>query len=245
MTEGAGPVLITGASRGLGRALALEFARRGHDVALCARGRVELERVAAEVRGLGVRCVTEAVDVADAGEVERWVALAARELGAPAVLINNASVLGPRVDLADYPADEWEGAVAVNLNGTFFASKAVVPLMIGAGGGAILNVSSGAAIPPRVGWGAYAVSKAAVEALTRNMARELAETEIRVNAVDPGAMRTAMRAAAYPEEDPRRLKTPEETTGVFVWLAGADAKELTGERISADEWIAEHAPRQG
>lgn len=245
MTDGRGPVLITGASRGLGRALALEFARRGHDVALCARGREELERVAAEVRGLGAVCVSETVDVADAGEVERWVALAARELGAPAVLINNASLLGPRVDLANYPAGEWERAVAVNLNGAFFASRAVVPQMIDAGGGAIINVSSGAAIPPRVGWGAYAVSKAAVEALTRNMAEELAETGVRVNAVDPGAMRTGMRAAAYPEEDPSRLKTPEETTGVFVWLTGPGAAELTGERISADEWIAEHAPRQG
>lgn len=243
MTEAAGPVLITGASRGLGKALAMEFARLGHPVALCARGRDELERVAAEVRGLGVRCVSETVDVADAGEVDRWVAAAARELGAPAVLVNNASVLGPRVDLADYPADEWARAVAVNLNGTFFASRAVVPLMSRAGGGAIINVSSGAAIPPRTGWGAYAVSKAAVEALTLNMARELADARIRVNAVDPGAMRTGMRAEAYPEEDPARLKTPEETTGVFVWLAGPGATGVTGERISADEWIAEHGQR--
>lgn len=243
MTEAAGPVLITGASRGLGKSLAMEFARRGHPVALCARGRDELERVASEVRGLGVDCVSETVDVADAGAVERWVAAAARELGAPAVLINNASVLGPRVKLADYPADAWTRAVAVNLNGTFFASRAVAPLMGGAGGGAIINVSSGAAIPPRSGWGAYAVSKAAVEALTRNMARELAEAGIRVNAVDPGAMRTGMRAEAYPDEDPARLKTPEETTGVFVWLAGPEAKEVTGERISADEWIAEHRLR--
>lgn len=239
MANDRGMVLITGASRGLGAAVAEELSRLGHPVALCARGGDELDRVAGRIREAGGRCLARAVDVTDAPAVGRWIDDAASELGPPRVLINNASVLGPRSPLGDYPLDEWRGAIDVNLNGVFIASRLTVPRMLEEGRGSIVNVSSGAAIPPRERWGAYAVSKAAVEVLTLNLAKELEGTGVRVNSVDPGAMRTPMRAAAYPEEDPLRLKTPEETTGVFAWLAGDASQGVTGRRLSAERWRAD------
>lgn len=232
-------VLITGASRGLGQALAVTMAREGWPVALCARREEPLRETAVRIRAAGGRCLADAVDVTDPSAVESWIGRAAAELGQPAVLINNASVLGPRVALSEHPVDEWRQTIDVNLHGTFIATRKVLPLMLEAGDGVVINVSSGAAVPPRDRWGAYAVSKAAVEAFTFNLAAELDGTGVRANLVDPGAMRTPMRAAAYPSENPSDVKTPEDATGVFHWLAGLSAGHVTGRRFSADRWRAE------
>lgn len=231
-----GSVLITGASRGLGAALAVAFGRRGARVAICARSGDSLRGVSAEVQEAGGTCLPAAVDVTDTDAVERWADEAARELGEPAVLINNASVLGPRAPLAEHSPGEWRETLDVNLTGTFLVTRAVLPRMLRAGQGSIVNVSSGAAVPPRTRWGAYAVSKLALEGFTQNLAAELDGTGVRVNAVDPGAMRTGMRATAYPEEDPRTLKRPEDTVGVFLWLASPASRGVTGERLRADDW---------
>ncbi len=228
--------MITGASRGLGAALAKEFARAGARVALCARHLEALEETARVVRETGGECVARRLDVTDEDAVAGWVSDTIQELGPPAVLINNASVLGPRVELKDYPLESWRKAMAVNLDGVFITTDAVLPSMLRAGSGSIINVSSGAAVGARKGWGAYAVSKQAMETYSFNLAAELSGRGVRVNVVDPGAMRTEMRASAYPEEDPRTLKTPEETTGVFLWLAGSASGSMTGERLRADEF---------
>lgn len=232
-------VLITGASRGLGRALAIAMAGDGWPVALCARSSEPLDETAARIRESGGRCLTDTVDVSDAPAVQGWVSRAAAELGGPGVLINNASLLGPRVPLWQHPVEEWKDTIDVNLHGTFITTRAALPLMLEAGEGLVINVSSGAAIPPRDRWGAYAVSKAAVEAFTLNLAAELKGTGVRANLVDPGAMRTPMRAAAYPVEDPSEVKTPEAATEVFRWLAGPAAGHVTGRRFSADRWRQE------
>lgn len=155
------------------------------------------------------------------------------------MLVNNASVLGPRVPLVQHSVDEWRRTLAVNLDGTFVATRATVPRMLSAGGGSVINVSSGAALPPRASWGAYAVSKAAVEAFTINLAAELEGTGVRANIVDPGAMRTSMRAAAYPDEDPERLRTPAAAVDVFVWLAGPDSGGVSGQRFTVGNWRSE------
>jgi len=231
-------VLITGASRGLGAALAIRFAQAGARLGICARDASALERVASAVRDAGADCLATGCDVGDAAEVDRWVRSAEERLGAPAVLVNNASVLGPRVPLAEHDVDEWRRTIEVNLTGAFLATRAVLRPMLGAGGGSIINVSSGAAIPPREAWGAYAVSKHALEGFSLNLAEELAGTGVRVNIVDPGAMRTEMRAEAYPDEDPLTLKTPEDRTGVFLWLASDDAANVSGQRFRADDWRA-------
>lgn len=231
-----GCVLITGASRGLGAALARGFAAPGAALALCARGGEELRVVAESARAAGATVLASAADVADAAAVERWVAEATERLGPPRALVNNASVLGPRVALAEYPAQEWGRVMEINLNGAFHAARAVLPRMLAAGGGSIVNLSSGAAVLPRERWGAYSVSKVALEALSQNLAHELRGTGVRVNVVDPGSMRTEMRAAAYPEEDPATLKRPEAVVPLVLWLAGARSAAVTGERFQADRW---------
>jgi NAD(P)-dependent dehydrogenase (short-subunit alcohol dehydrogenase family) len=233
-------VAITGASRGLGAALAEGFARAGAKVAICARSRDSLADIANRLQAIGAPYVAEAVDVRREADVERWFDLSQRELGAPRVLVNNASILGPRVPLRDHPLEDWRQVLEVNLTGTLIVTQKCLPLLERAGGGSIINVSSGAAVPPRVNWGAYAVSKDATEGLSGNLARELAGTNIRVNVVDPGAMRTAMRAEAYPEEDPATLKQPASIVPLFLWLASDASGEVTGQRFQADQWIAEH-----
>lgn len=230
-------VAITGASRGLGAALALAAAREGADLALCARSGGALERVAGEARAAGARVVARAVDVGDGAALRRWVESAAADLGHPTVLINNASLLGSRAPLAEQPEEEWREVIEVNLTGSFLAARAALPGMLERGRGSIVQVSSGAAVVPRRRWGAYAISKLAVEGLALNLATELEGTGVRVNVVDPGAMRTEMRASAYPREDPETLKTPEETVEIFLWLAGEGSSGASGQRFQADEWL--------
>jgi NAD(P)-dependent dehydrogenase (short-subunit alcohol dehydrogenase family) len=235
--EGTG-VLITGASRGLGAALALAFAARGARVSLCARREAALRATADAVRARGAECLVRAVDVADETAVAAWVEETARAFGPPGALINNASVLGPRVPLAEYPSRLWREVLDVNLTGAFHCARAVLPHMLRRGAGSIVNVSSGAAVPPREDWGAYAVSKQALEGFSLNLAAELRGSGVRVNIVDPGSMRTSMRAAAYPEEDPATVKDPARAAGLFLWLAGEESREVTGERFRADDWEA-------
>jgi NAD(P)-dependent dehydrogenase (short-subunit alcohol dehydrogenase family) len=229
-------VLVTGASRGLGAALARAFSATGASVAISARTVSSLEALAEEIRRGGGRCHVRSVDVRDAHAVERWVRDVARELGGLHTLVNNASVLDPRVPLVGVRPEDWTETLAINLTGPFLTARVAAPIMAEGGGGSIINVSSGAAIPPRREWGAYAVSKHALEGLSRNLAAELDGTGVRVNCVDPGAMRTGMRAAAYPDENPEDVLPPAEVAGVFLWLASEASRGVTGSRFRAADW---------
>lgn len=229
-------VLITGASRGLGRALAEALAAGGARLVLCARSGAALRDLARELGTAGTQVEWSAADVRDAAAVEGLVQSAVARFGGIDVLINNASLLGSRGPMREQPVDEWRSVLDVNVTGTFVATRAVLPIMREAGEGSIITVSSGVGNRPRAGWGAYAVSKWAVEALTYNVAEEEGPTGIRANVVDPGSMRTQMRRAAYPEEDPRAPAAPEEVTPVFLWLASAASHGVTGRRFSAQEW---------
>ncbi|MFW5946912.1 MAG: SDR family NAD(P)-dependent oxidoreductase [Gemmatimonadota bacterium] len=228
-------VMVTGASRGLGRALADAFADAGARLVLCARGADPLAEAVAELER---RTEVEwgAVDVTDETAVGALVDRAVRRFGPVTALVNNASVLGSRVPLRDLDLDEWRQVLEVNLTGTLVPTLAVLPGMRDAGRGSIINVSSGVGNVARRRWGAYAISKWGVEALSRNLALEEAESGVQINIVDPGRLRTAMRRAAYPDEDPRRPTPPEEATGVFLWLAGDDSDGVTGERFRAQDW---------
>jgi NAD(P)-dependent dehydrogenase (short-subunit alcohol dehydrogenase family) len=226
--------LITGASQGLGRALALAYAREGARVVINARGEESIRPVAGEVEALGAEVLALAADVSKSADVRRLVDAATQRFDRIDVLVNNAGVLGPRVAIAEYPEDEWRRVIDANLTGPFLVSKAVVPHM--PEGGSIVNVVSGVSVEGRPEWGAYSVSKFGVEGLTQILASELQERGIRVNAVDPGGMRTEMRAAAYPEEDPMTRITPEENTDVFLYLASDESKGVTGERFKAQEF---------
>jgi NAD(P)-dependent dehydrogenase (short-subunit alcohol dehydrogenase family) len=226
--------LITGASQGLGRALALAYAKEGARVVINARSEESIRPVAGEVESSGAEVLALAADVSKSADVQRLVDAATQRFDRIDVLVNNAGVLGPRVAIAEYPEDEWRRVIDANLTGPFLVSKAVVPHM--PEGGSIVNVVSGVSVEGRPEWGAYSVSKFGVEGLTQILASELEDRGIRVNAVDPGGMRTEMRAAAYPDEDPMTRITPEENTDVFLYLASDESKGVTGERFKAQEF---------
>jgi NAD(P)-dependent dehydrogenase (short-subunit alcohol dehydrogenase family) len=226
--------MITGASQGLGRALALAFAEEGAQLIINSRSEESIRPVASEAESVGAEILALVADVARSADVEKLVGAAVERFGRIDVLVNNAGLLGPRVAIEEYPEDEWRRVLDANLTGPFLVSKAVIPRM--PEGGSIVNVVSGVSVEGRPEWGAYSVSKFGVEGLTQILAAELKERGIRVNAVDPGGMRTEMRAAAYPEEDTATRITPQENTGVFLYLASEESKGVTGERFKAQEF---------
>jgi len=230
--------LVTGGSRGIGKAVAAAYAREGAEVVVTARDLGGLEAAAKEIRNSGGRVVALQSDVADRHQVKDLAKEINRRFGRLHVLLNNASLLGPRVPILEYPEEEWEAVMAVNLNGPFFVIKACLPLMTAGGEGSIINVSSGVGRIGKPRWGAYAASKFGLEGLTQVLAAELQPLHIRVNAVNPGGTRTTMRAAAYPEEDPLTLATPEEITPVFVYLASDASRDVTGQSLEARDFLS-------
>jgi NAD(P)-dependent dehydrogenase (short-subunit alcohol dehydrogenase family) len=229
-------VMITGASRGLGRALASAFAAVGARLVLCARTEEELGAAAAELEGQGAAVAWAAADVADEAAIRALVKDATERLGPVSVLVNNASLLGPRVPFREYDVADWRAVLDANVTGTLIPTLAVLPGMRLAGAGSIINVSSGVGNAARARWGAYGVSKWAVEAFSRNLALEEASAGVRVNIVDPGRLRTRMRREAYPEEDPNRPAPPDDAVEVFLWLASPASAGVTGERFLALDW---------
>ena len=229
--------LITGASRGIGKAVALAYAREGAKVVICARKQADLKRAAREIQAAGGEASSIAADIAKARDIKRLVREARKRYGVLHILVNNASILGPREPVTRYPLAAWEQVLRVNLTAQFLVTKEVLPLMVAQREGSIINVSSGVGRIGKARWGAYAASKFGVEGFTQVLAEEVKEFNIRVNAVNPGATRTEMRALAYPEEDPLTLPTPEKITNVFVYLAVADSSGVTGKSFDAREWV--------
>ena len=222
-------VVVTGASRGLGRSLAEGFADEGARVVATATTVRRLEGTLSRLRERGADAQGVPLDLRDAASIAEAAAQAVAVLGRVDAVVNNASLLGLRVPLADHPMNVWDEVLAVNLSGTVAFTQALIPAI--SQGGAIVNVTSGAA--GRAGWGAYGVSKLALEGVTSMLREELAGTGIRCVAVNPGPLRTTMRAAAYPQEDPATVPHPSSVLEPFVAIvAGADP----GPRIDAADW---------
>jgi NAD(P)-dependent dehydrogenase (short-subunit alcohol dehydrogenase family) len=234
--------LITGASRGLGRAIALAYAQEGASLAVCARDGAALAAVAAELRAAGARVVPIRADVSELHDVERLVSLTLQEYGRIDVLVNNASIFGPSPAplLLDYPAEDFAEVLKVNTVGPFLVTRQVLGAMLQRGAGSVINVTSEAGAVGYAGWGAYGVSKFAVEGLTETWAAEVAEAGVRVNMVDPGEMDTVMHALAVPDCD-YALARPEDVTEVFVYLAADDSRSVNGQRFEAQAFGGDHA----
>ena len=229
--------LITGGSRGIGKAIAAAYARQGARVFICARGEGDLARTVNEIRDAGGEISGLAGDIGKAQDARRIVAAAVERYGRTDVLVNNASLLGSRVTIADYPITDWEEVVRVNLTGVFLLTQQVLQVMIQQRQGSIINVSSGVGRTGKARWGAYACSKAGLEGFTQVLADELKDSGIRVNSVNPAATRTAMRAEAYPDEDPLTLPAPEEIMPIFLYLATDESVGVTGKALDAREWM--------
>jgi NAD(P)-dependent dehydrogenase (short-subunit alcohol dehydrogenase family) len=202
--------LVTGGSRGLGAALARELAGAGARVVLVARGGAELERVAAAIRADGGQAHALPGDVGDKEDIHRLAGAAAALAGPIDLLVHNASTLGatPLRPLLDTPCEDLERVLTVNLLGPFRLTKALAGGMALRGGGLVVHVTSDAGATAYPGWGAYGVSKAALDHLGRIWDAELGPHGVRFLTVDPGEMDTAMHAEALPDADRSRLASP-------------------------------------
>ncbi len=238
--------LVTGGSRGIGRAAALELARRGADVAFLYRSRdAEAAETEAAIRALGRRALALKADLASAGEVAAAVERAAATLGGIEVLVQAAGAMGAWSEAAELSVAEWDRYLAVDLSGAFYIIKAALP-HLRRSGGAIVAISSIAAQMCQARNAQGAVAKAGLEALIRVVAREEGRRNIRVNAVAIGLTDTDMGRAAFAEWGPettervvrgiplRRIGTPEEVARVVCFLAGPDGAYITGKVLQVD-----------
>lgn len=213
--------LITGASRGIGRAVALRFAAEGAHTILIARTQGALEELDDEIRALGAAATLVPADLTEFDTIDGMGAAVFERFGRLDVLVGNAGVLGTLGPLAHADPKMWDQTMAINVTANWRLIRSFDPLLKASEAGRAIFVTSGAATADRAYWGAYAVGKAALEALVRTYAADVATTGVRVNMINPGATRTDMRAQAYPGEDPETLKTPDTITGLFVDLAEA------------------------
>jgi NAD(P)-dependent dehydrogenase (short-subunit alcohol dehydrogenase family) len=229
-------VLITGGSRGLGRALARAFAAEGAQVVIAARHAGALEAARREIDAAGGVVLALEGDMTHAPDIERVVAAVIDRFGHIDVLINNAGTLGPtpRPPLLNTDPDALLETFRVNTVGPVRVTQAVLPHMTKQGAGLIINVTSDAARGAYPEWGAYGASKAALELIGLTWAAELAGSGVRVVNVDPGDLQTDMHQAAFPGEDISDRAQPESAAPVFVWLASEAGSHVTGERLTAD-----------
>ncbi|HEY2921497.1 MAG TPA: SDR family NAD(P)-dependent oxidoreductase [Candidatus Binatia bacterium] len=229
--------LVTGGSRGIGRAIAAAYVQNGASVFICGRNVNDIEATLREIRQTDGVIDGIAGDVGRAQDVENIVGKTVQRFGAIDVLVNNASILGPREPIANYPLAAWNEVIRINLTGLFLITRAILPIMLERRSGSIINVTSGVGRRGKARWGAYAVSKAGLENLTQVLADEVSQTGLRVNSVNPAATRTRMRAEAYPAEDPLALPAPEEITPIFVYLASDASAGVTGQSLEARDWL--------
>jgi NAD(P)-dependent dehydrogenase (short-subunit alcohol dehydrogenase family) len=217
--------LVTGASRGIGRAVAIGLARSGAHVILLARTVGGLEEVDDEIRAIGGTATLVALDLRKADKLDALGPSILQRWGRLDILVANAGLLGPLSPLGHITTDAWAEVIDVNLTANWQLIRSLDPLIRRSDAGRAIFVSSGAASGKNAYWGPYAVSKAGLEALAKTWATELQSTPARVNIANPGPIRTSMRAKAYPGEDAATLKTPEDIVPLFLRLADPAATE--------------------
>jgi len=230
-------ILITGASDGIGRALALRAAELGGQIILHGRDVKKLEKVYDEIEALEAapRPSIAVLDLASANS-NAYESLAdnlAEEYGRLDGLVHNASIIGDRFSIAQYDAVQWQRVLHVNLTSAFALTQVLLPMMQEADDPSIIFTSSSVGRKGRAFWGAYAVSKFATEGLSQVLADEHRQGKLRVNCINPGATRTKMRLEAFPGEDRDALKGPDEILATYLYLLGPDSKGVTGESLDA------------
>jgi len=228
--------LITGASRGIGRAVALALARQGAHVIITARTSGALEELDDEIRSFGGKATLLTLDLRDGAKIDQLGPTIYQRWGKLDILIGNAGILGPLSPLNHVTEDAWNAVLDINLTANWRLIRTLDPLLKRSEAGrAVFTTSSGAASAKRAYWGPYGVSKAGLETLVKTYAREVESTAVRANLVYPGAIRTEMRAKAFPGEDPKTLPTPEDLAPLFLVLASPECTK-NGCIVSFREW---------
>jgi len=228
-------VLVTGASDGIGEALAVHIAGLGAQVVLHGRNTKKLESVYDQITNLNdaPRPSIAVLDLATA-EGDAYSSLAnsiEQEFGRLDGLVHNAGILGQRLSIEQYEIADWQRVMHVNLTAPFVLTQALLPLLRESVDPSIIFTSSGVGRVGKAFWGAYSVSKFGTEALSQILADENRHTPLRVNCINPGPTRTKMRLAAYPAEDRDALKRPEDIMAAYVYLLGPDSQGVTGQSI--------------
>lgn len=226
-------VLVTGATAGIGRAVATDLVKAGATVILHGRSANKLEGLYQSLRELGPEPAVAQLDLlrAQGEQYQQLIDEIENRYGRLDALLHNASMLGERSPIEHYDIGVWQHVLHVNLTSAFILTRCLLPLMHQSSNASLLFTTSGVGNRGKAFWGAYSASKFGVESLTQILADELENSSIRVNCINPGATRTDMRAHAYPGEDPATLKPPEAITGPYLYLLGGAASGVAGRRI--------------
>ena len=230
-------ILITGASDGIGRSLALHAAELGAQVILHGRNVSKLEKVYDEIEALDAapRPSIAVMDLASA-DSNAYRSLAdglEQEFGRLDGLVLNASILGDRFSIEQYDAATWQQVMHVNVTSAFALVQVCLPMLQKSADGSVVFTSSGVGRTGRAFWGAYAVSKFATEGLSQVLADEHRHSNLRINCINPGGTRTNMRLEAFPGEDRDLLKRPEDILPTYIYLLGPDSRDVTGQSLDA------------
>lgn len=228
-------ILVTGASDGIGKALAMNAAACGAQVILHGRNQKKLEAVHDEIAAVGgaARPSIAVMDLlsADSGSYASLADSIGEDFGRLDGLVHNASILGKRHAIEQYDPGEWQQVLHVNLTAPFVLTQALLPLLRNAEDASVIFTTSGVGNQGKAFWGAYSVSKFGTEGLAQILASEHAHTSIRFNLVNPGPVRTNMRLEAYPAEDRDKLATPDDILPTYLYLLGPDARGVSGQRL--------------
>ena len=236
---------MTGSSSGIGRAIALELARAGADLAISYHsGREEGQAVAEEVREMGRRAFCGKLSVSDEVSVAEYFKRATNDLGAIDILVNNAGIDGTTGNISELAVEDWDKVIAVNLRGPFLCTRLVLPEMISKGGGVVLNISSVHEVIPWAGHTAYCATKSAMGMVTRSLALELQDSGVRVVCLAPGAIRTPINEDVWSDAEKmedlkkkipmQRIGEAEEIAKVARLLVSDDASYITGTTVTVD-----------
>lgn len=234
-------VIVTGGTRGIGFALADTFARAGANVAVCATNPEALQQAAEKLSAHGTKIFTKVVNISQAQDCDAFVADTVKELGTPDILINNAGITKDNLTVR-LSEQDWDDVINVNLKGTFLMSKAVLKVMFKKRNGSIVNISSVVGEMGNPGQANYVASKAGIIGLTKTLAKEFGSRNVRVNAVAPGFVQTAM-TDALPEEVKtkalesiplRRFASAQDIAKAVLFLAGDDASYITGHVLAVN-----------
>ncbi|PLR33121.1 YciK family oxidoreductase [Chimaeribacter coloradensis] len=224
-------ILVTGAGDGIGREAALTYARFGAQVILLGRTESKLLAVQQQIAQAGLKAaqvVTFDLLTATPEDCRAVADTLAQQLPRLDGVLHNAGLLGDIVPMAQQDITQWHQVMQVNVNATFMLTQALLPLLLKSSGGSLVFTTSSVGREGRAGWGAYSVSKFATEGMMQVLAEEYKHSTLRVNCINPGGTRTAMRASAFPQEDANKLKTPADIMPLYLYLMGDDSRRKTG-----------------